>query len=562
MSEQVAFTLRGRNPDVLTCIANLSNDEVFTPPEFANRMLDTLAEAWADSHNGANLWADKTVKFLDPCTKSGVFLREITSRLNKGLADEMPNLEERVNHILTKQVFGIGITHLTSLLARRSVYCSKHANGQHSIAKGFDNEAGNIWFERTEHTWANGKCTFCGTSQAALDRGEALETHAYAFIHTDNIKTRMTELFGGNMQFDVIIGNPPYQLSDGGGGSGTSAAPIYQFFVEQAKKLEPRYLSLVIPARWFAGGKGLDDFRERMLGDNRTRVIHDYLLVGEAFPGVAIQGGVLYFLWDREHPGDCEVVTHYEGKVMSSSKRPLVEPGADVFIRYNEAVPILKKIVATEGGEKNSVLLPEKKRFANLVSTRKPFGLTSNFKVRSDARKNDVIAYWNGGPGFKQSGKGWASPADVTDVGQLTDKWKVFIGKAYGDRGGGGASRDSFPKAVLGRPFVGEPNSVCTETYLCIGPCKSETEAKNICSYIACKLTRFLVMLHKPSQNTTHKVYMFVPTQDWNKQWTDADLYAKYGLTVSEIAFIEKIVRPMDLASDLFEDVTVVEEDD
>jgi len=314
MSEQVAFTLRGRNPDVLTCIANLSNDEVFTPPEFANRMLDTLAEAWADSHNGANLWADKTVKFLDPCTKSGVFLREITSRLNKGLADEMPNLEERVNHILTKQVFGIGITHLTSLLARRSVYCSKHANGQHSIAKGFDNEAGNIWFERTEHTWANGKCTFCGTSQAALDRGEALETHAYAFIHTDNIKTRMTELFGGNMQFDVIIGNPPYQLSDGGGGSGTSAAPIYQFFVEQAKKLEPRYLSLVIPARWFAGGKGLDDFRERMLGDNRTRVIHDYLLVGEAFPGVAIQGGVLYFLWDREHPGDCEVVTHYEGR--------------------------------------------------------------------------------------------------------------------------------------------------------------------------------------------------------------------------------------------------------
>jgi site-specific DNA-methyltransferase (adenine-specific) len=185
MSEQVAFTLRGRNPDVLTCIANLSNDEVFTPPEFANRMLDTLACAWASSHNGANLWADKTVKFLDPCTKSGVFLREITSRLNKGLADEMPNLEERVNHILTQQVFGIGITHLTSLLARRSVYCSKHANGSHSIAKGFDSEAGNIWFERTEHTWANSKCIFCGTSQAVLDRGEELETHAYAFIHTD-----------------------------------------------------------------------------------------------------------------------------------------------------------------------------------------------------------------------------------------------------------------------------------------------------------------------------------------------------------------------------------------
>ena len=151
MSMQAGFALRGRNPDVLTCIANLSNDEVFTPPEFAIRMLDTLAEAWADDHNGSNLWADKTVKFLDPCTKSGVFLREITSRLSMGLADEFPNLEERVNHILTKQVSGIGITHLTCLLARRSVYFSKHAQSQHSIVRNFNSDAGNIWFERTEH---------------------------------------------------------------------------------------------------------------------------------------------------------------------------------------------------------------------------------------------------------------------------------------------------------------------------------------------------------------------------------------------------------------------------
>ena len=201
MNTQVGFALRGRNPDVLTCIANLSNDEVFTPPEFANRMLDTLAEAWAADHGSENIWADSTVKFLDPCTKSGVFLREITRRLTLGLADEIPDLDERVCHILTKQVFGIGITHLTSLLARRSVYCSKHAIGEHSIAKGFASDDGNIWFERMEHTWAAGRCTHCGANQGAYDRDLGRETHAYAFIHTDDITARIAELFGDDMQF-------------------------------------------------------------------------------------------------------------------------------------------------------------------------------------------------------------------------------------------------------------------------------------------------------------------------------------------------------------------------
>lgn len=290
MSEQVSFTLRGRNPDVLTCIANLSNDEVFTPPELANRMLDLLAQAWADDHGGANLWTNSSVKFLDPFTKSGVFLREITNRLVRGLVEEIPDLQERVDHVLTEQVFGIGITRLTSLLARRSLYCSKLANGPHSVVRRFTNEAGNIWFERMEHIWEQGKCTYCGASQDALARGESLETHAYAFIHTDNIKTRMVELFGGDMQFDVIIGNPPYQLTDGG--YGTSAAPIYQLFVDQAKKLEPRYLSMIIPARWFAGGKGLDEFRETMLSDDRLRSIEDYLSASDVFPGVGLKGGV------------------------------------------------------------------------------------------------------------------------------------------------------------------------------------------------------------------------------------------------------------------------------
>lgn len=564
MIEQASFALRGRNPDVLTCIANLSNDEVFTPPEFANQMLDTLAQAWAEANGGADIWADSSIRFLDPFTKSGIFLREIAKRLIAGLEAEFPDLQTRVDHVLTQQVFGIGITQLTSLLARRSLYCSKHANGEHSVAQGFTDDSGNIWFERLEHSWANGKCSHCGASQEALDRGEGLETHAYAFIHTDNIKARVTELFGGEMQFDVIIGNPPYQLDDGG--FGTSAAPIYQKFVEQAKRLEPRYASLVIPARWFAGGKGLDEFRENMLSDSRTRFIHDYWLVGEAFPGVAIQGGILYFLWDRDNPGDCKVITHYDGGILSVVDRPLMEPGSDVFIRYNEAVPILKKIAAIELGlhvaQSTSVSLPEDKRFTALVSSRKPFGLPTNFKIRSEKKSGDIPVYCNGGPGFKQSGKGWVSISDITEGTDLIDKWKVFIGGAYGDRGGGGASRDAPPKAVLGRPFIGEPGTASTETYICIGPFDSKSEAKNVCSYISCKLTRFLVMLHKPSQHATKKVYTFVPKQDFSESWTDQKLYAKYGLSDEEIAFVEWMIRPMVLIGDQIEVAALDADDD
>lgn len=536
MSMQAGFALRGRNPDVLTCIANLSNDEVFTPPEFANRMLDTLAEAWAADRNGASLWADKAVRFLDPCTKSGVFLREITSRLTKGLADEMPNLEERVNHILTKQVFGIGITSLTSLLARRSLYCSKHAQGKHSIAKGFDSDDGNIWFERTEHEWMDGKCRYCGASQKTFDRGQGRETHAYAFIHTDDIKTRVAELIGDDMQFDVIIGNPPYQLDDGG--YGMSAAPIYHLFVEQAKKLEPRYLSLVVPARWFAGGKGLDEFRESMLGDNRVRSIDDYLSAADVFPGVGLKGGVCYFLWDRDNPGPCRVTTRFKDWPVSTATRPLLEEGVDVFIRFNEGLSILKKVVAVENGDSQSLSLPDSKRFDRLVSSRKPFGLETTFKGKAARRAGDVLVYQNGGTGYTPR-------RSITTGTELIDKWKIFAGYAAPGTG----NRDTYPHRIISTPFIGEPGSISSETYLCIGPFDSRGEAEGVLSYLSCRLTRLLILLHKPSQHVTRKVYTFVPTQDWSRQWTDKDLYAKYALSESEIAFIEKIVRPMDLTS-------------
>lgn len=534
MTSQAGFAVRVHNPDVLTCIANLSNDEVFTPPELANRMLDTLAEAWAAKNGDANLWADKTVKFLDPCTKSGVFLREITNRLTKGLEKEIPDLEKRVDHILKKQVFGIGITHLTSLLARRSLYCSKHATGKHSIAKSFASDDGNIWFRRTEHTWDEDKCSYCGASKKIMNRGEELETHAYAFIHTNNIKTRLAEIFGGNMQFDVIIGNPPYQLNTDG--FGAQARPIYHQFVEQAKALDPRFLCMVIPSRWFAGGMGLDEFRESMLADDRLRSINDYLCASDVFPGVGLKGGVCYFLWDRDNPGPCQVTSHFKDWPVSTASRPLLEKGADVFIRFNEGLSILKKVFAVETDNCKSLDLPEAKKFMTLVSSIGAFGLESTFRGKEHKSANDLKVYRNGGIGYVARSK-------IQKERNVFDKWKVFIGRAAPGTG----NKDTYPHKIISTPFIGEPGSISSWTYMYIGPFDSKTNAESVLSYLSCRLTRLLILLHKPSQDTTRKVYTFVPTQEWTRKWTDEDLYAKYGITKSEIAFIEKVVRPMNL---------------
>ena len=536
MTDQSSFALRSRNPDVLTCIANLSNDEVFTPPVFANRMLDTLTEAWAANNKGANLWADKKVKFLDPCTKSGVFLREITSRLTKGLEKEIPNLEKRVNHILTKQVFGIAITQITALLARRSVYCSKYAKGKHSIAKSFSSDDGNIWFKRMEHIWDGDRCKYCGAGRSVFDRAEGLETHAYAFIHTDNIKTRLAEIFGANMQFDVIIGNPPYQIDDGG--FGASAIPIYNKFVEQAKALEPRYLTMVIPSRWLFGGRGLDEFRKVMLSDNRIRKLIDYPDSRLVFPSVDVAGGICYFLWDRDNLGECSVVEFEHGQEPSEAVRPLLENGAEVFIRSNRALPILRKIIKVETNSE-SISLPDEKRFEKQVSSQKPFGLRTFFRgAEKKSSKQDVLVLQSGG-------RGWTSRSEVTVGQDLIDKWKVFTSKSSSEHAG--QVDKNGQRRVLSLSGIIPPGSVVTETYILLGVYDAEQEARNCFSYVVTRFFRFLIAVRSSAQDLARSTYSFVPLQDFSKAWTDKMLYKKYGLTNDEVEYIEKLIRPMEV---------------
>ncbi|WP_423896915.1 Eco57I restriction-modification methylase domain-containing protein [Corynebacterium matruchotii] len=531
---------RTHNPDVLTCIANLSNDEVFTPPEMASAMLDMVAEAWAADHNGENLWANPNVTFLDPFTKTGVFLREITRRLVEGLEAQIPDLQERVNHVLTKQVHGIAITELTALMARRSVYCSKRADGEHSICTSFDHPHGNIWFERTEHTWTGGtresrvdpltgeeifiytgrKCSYCGAGENDYGRGDALETHAYAFIHTDDIKQRINEIFGAAMHFDIVIGNPPYQLSTEG--HGNQARPIYQLFVNQAKCLEPNYLIMVTPSRWLSGGMGLNQFRTEMATEHKLVALVDFPKLYDAFPGVKIRGGASYFIWSKNHNGPCEITTRIDGEIVGEPVIRFLDE-FDIVVRQNEAVPILEKVLASNEPTMDA-----------LVSSQKPFGLATNFKGKKDATglSDPVRVYAN-------QSIIWVDRSEISRNQDCIDQWKVLMTRIQG-------TSAAVETKFLSKPIIEGPGTACTETYLIVGPCADKSTAASVASYIRTRFFRFLVSLRKPTQDALKQVYAFVPQQTWDRTWTDEALYAKYGLNDEEIAFIESIVRPME----------------
>lgn len=341
------------------------------------------------------------------------------------------------------------------------------------------------------------------------------------------------------MQFDVIVGNPPYQLDDGG--FGASAMPIYNRFVEQAKALEPRFLTMVIPSRWLFGGRGLDEFRREMLNDNRIRKLVDYPDSRQVFPSVDVAGGICYFIWDRDNPGDCRVVEFDHGLESSEATRPLLEPGAEVFIRSNRALSILRKVMAAETGSE-SLALPEKKRFEKQVSSQKPFGLRTFFRgTATKSSEQDVLVLQSGG-------RAWTTKAQVTAGVDLIDKWKVFTSKSSSEHAG--QVDKNGQRRVLSLSGVIPPGSVVTETYILLGAYDTEQEARNCFTYVVTRFFRFLIAVRSSAQDLARPAYSFVPLQDFSRPWKDEDLYGKYGFTGDEIAYIEKLIRPMEVGDE------------
>lgn len=528
VTEETDFFNRVYNPDVLLCLANLSNDEVFTPPEIANEMLDMLPQ---------ELFEDPSTKFLDPACKSGVFLREIAKRLIKGLEDKIPDLEERIDHICKNQLYGIAITELTSLLSRRSVYCSKYPNGPFSIAK-FDNVEGNIRFKTCKHEWEGpvkwvsegGKqtrvwrnCKYCGASESQFgdDVRADLEAHAYEFIH----RIKPEEIF--NMKFDVICSNPPYQLATGGGSENTAkqAKPIYHHFVEQAMKLRPRYMTMIIPSRWFAGGMGLDNFRKTMIGSTNISTIVDFPNAKDCFPQNSISGGVCYFLWERDKTdNDCHFV-NVMGDERNEMDRSLNE--FSTLVRYNEAINIIRKVASFN-----------EKPMSEITSSISPFGLTTKTRGTPVAyRKEDVKMH-------ASSGVSYITPTDKIKENPYYDSYKVMVSQTSAEHAGEPGKDGTFRVLTSSMKVLG-PTEVCTHSYILMGPTSKE-KANNLLGYLKTRFCRFLCLQMLTSIHISKTTFSFVPMQDFSKSWTDEELYKKYSLTEEEILFIESIVKELD----------------
>ena len=495
-------------PDILDCLAQLSNDEVPTPPKLARAMLDTLP---------ADVWLAPDYTWLDPVCKSGVFLREAAARLLEGLAQWEPDFAKRRDHIYRRMLWGVSITELTGMISRRSLYCSRDASGPQSVVP-FQAESGNLPFVPAEHAFKSGRCAVCGAPEG-VERGSTRENYAYAFIH-DAYPTKEM----GDMKFDVIVGNPPYQIDDGG--HNASATPVYQHFVGAAIALEPRHVLMITPSRWFMGGKGLDKFRARMLADKRMKVLVDYPKLYDGFPGVKIRGGVSYFLWDRNYDGPCSIQTMWDGLPLGPPVRRDLD-AYDVLVRRNEAVSILQKVQAYRADGAPETTLDAR------VSAMKPFGLRTYFHGSAEptGMSNAVKLYGS-------QKVTWVERAEIPQNHDWIDEWKVLMSRVQG-------TSAAVEMQFLGKPIVSGPGEACTETYLVAGRFGTEAEALRYAAYLRTRFVRFLVSLRKSTQDAARDVYAFVPDVPLEREWTDAALYERYCITDNEVAFVESQVRDM-----------------
>lgn len=497
-------------PDILDCLAQLSSGEVPTPPKLARAMLDLLP---------GHVWSQPDYVWLDPFSKSGVFLREVATRLLDGLAGWESDYIKRREHIFRSMIYGTSITEMTGILSRRSVYCSSDASSSHSVVR-FDDPQGNLPFVPAEHDFGtDGKCAICRIGKD-IERGDTRENYAYSFTHGSYPMKEMV-----SMKFDVIVGNPPYQI--GTEGFGATASTIYHHFVQAAIELDPRYVVMITPSRWFAGGKGLDDFRAKMIQDRHLKKLVDNPKIFDCFPGVKIRGGVSYFLWDRAYKGDCEFSTRIDGVIRSTMSRDLRD-GDGVVVRDNHAASIIEKAKAHPGESVESA-----------CSVTKPFGLT----MRSNYPGSLPEPFEGAIPLIYNTKVAYSRPDQIQRNHDWIDRWKVLLpmvssGDTPLDEEG------NIVDVVLGEPIALAPGSACTQTYFIAGMFQGPTETENYAHYLATKFVRFLVLQRKVTQHVTPDRFRFVPRMDMSRQWSDEDLYEHFGLTDDERSYIEKTIKP------------------
>ena len=497
-----------RSRDILECISSLSSDEVATPPAVANQVLDLLP---------AEVWSNKDLRWLDPACKTGVFLREAARRLMAGLRESIPDEAERRKHIFTKMLHGFALTELTAQMSRRSVYYNKDASSTTHSVVPFDRSEGNIWFSGDDHSYnAEDKCDVCGGAKEVFGAPGNRERHAYDFIH----KT------GDSMRFDVIVGNPPYQLDSAG--FGRQATPIYDLFVEQAIRMQPRYIAMIIPSRWFTGGMGLNQFREKMLNTRHLKSIHDFSNSEWLFSGVQIKGGVCYFLWDSSWNGECQFNEMNGTEIVTSEARDLSEHG-DILVRHSKARGIIAKVAQKSVTMQLSMLTEH-------MTGLNPFGIPSNFVGGSKSAGSKSISL------HTKDGVIMVDPNTVVSNTHLVNKWKVFLSKA-------GPNGSGYPNKVLGRIFFDGPKSASTFSYFVAATCESREEAIRITNYLHQRLPRFLAAMRMATQNISRECFFWVPYPATEVPVTDEELYKYFGITSQEQEYIESIVTKMESPS-------------